>query len=450
MKKPSKNIFIALFIVAFISSNALAVSIDELGKTLTPLGGEVAGNTDGSIPKWEGGITTPPAGYEKGKHFVDPYASDQILFTINQSNISQYTDKMTEGHKALVQQYPDSYFLNVYPTRRSASAPQRVYDATKSNASTATLTADRNGVDNAAQGIPFPIPTQAEEVMFNHLLRYRGVKGNRNIGLATPTRGGDYTLVKLKEDFLLRYYDPSTNINTVDNLIGYFKQEVTAPARLAGSILLVHETINQSQENRQAWVYNPGQRRVRRAPNKAFDTPGTASDGMRTTDQLDMFSGSLEKYDWTLKGKKEIYVPYNNYKLHSSELKHEDILTPLHINQKYPRYELHRVWVVEANVKSGQRHLYKRRTFYIDEDSWQILAVDIYDNRDQLWRIAEGFAINYYDILSTWYTLEVSTDIQEGRYAAFGLYNEFEPYRFGEDFNSAEFTPSALRREGKR
>lgn len=441
---------ILLLLLTLHSVNAFADSVDELGNSLTPLGGEVAGNADGTIPKWTGGITTPPAAYVKGKHFVDPYASDQILYTINQSNLTNYSNKLTEGHKALLQKYPDSYFLNVYPTKRSASAPQRIYDATKQNAVNAKLTSDRNGVENAVHGIPFPLPTQAEEVMFNHLLRYRGVKGHRKIGLATPTRGGNYTLVKLKEEIIFQYHNPKTTLDNVNNLIGYFKQEIKAPARLAGSILLVHETINQSQENRQAWVYNPGQRRVRRAPNKAFDTPGTASDGMRTTDQLDMFSGSLEKYDWSLKGKKEIYVPYNNYKLHSPELKHKDILTPLHINQAYPRYELHRVWVVEATVKPGQRHLYKRRTFYIDEDSWQILAVDIYDNRDQLWRVAEGFAINYYNVLSTWYTLEVSTDIQEGRYAAFGLYNEFEPYKFGGEYEASDFTPSALRREGKR
>ena len=170
----------------------------------------------------------------------------------------------------------------------------------------------------------------------------------------------------------------------------------------------------------------------------------------RTSDQLDLFNGSLERYDWKLVGKKEIYVPYNNYQLHSPDLSFQDILTPLHINQQHPRYELHRVWVVDATLKAGSRHLYKRRTFYIDEDSWQILAVDIYDNRDQLWRVSEGFAINYYSIPTTWYTLEVHTDLQAGRYLAFGLHNEFGPYSFDASFPTSNFTPSALRREGKR
>ena len=64
-----------------------------------------------------------------------------------------------------------------------------------------------------------------------------------------------------------------------------------APARLAGEVLLVQETLDQSIENRRAWVYNPGQRRVRRAPNVAFDNPGTNSDNLRTSDQFDMYNG---------------------------------------------------------------------------------------------------------------------------------------------------------------
>ncbi len=100
--------------------------------------------------------------------------------------------------------------------------------------------------------------------------------------------------------------------------------------------------------------------------------------------------------------------------------------------------------------REGSRHLYKRRTFYIDEDSWQILAVDQYDNRDQLWRVSEGFAINHYNVPNLWTTLEVHTDLQAGRYVAIGLTNESKPYNFNAKLTSSEFTPAALRRAGKR
>jgi hypothetical protein len=317
-------------------------------------------------------------------------------------------------------------------------------------ATTARLTSDGNGVEGAVIGIPFPIPANGLEVIWNHLLRWRASFIDRRIVQAAPTRGGDYTLVQFSDQISIAYSHEGMTPDKLNNIILYFKQEVTSPARLAGGILLVHETLNQNIENRNAWVYNPGQRRVRRAPNVAFDNPGTASDGMRTNDQLDMFNGSPERYEWKLVGKKEMYIPYNNYKLQDPSLKYSDILKPLHINQDYARYELHRVWIVDAVLKPDARHLYKRRTFYVDEDSWQILAVDQYDNRDQLWRVSEGFAMNYYDVPNLWTSLETHIDLQAGRYLAVGLFNESTPYNFNVKFSDSDFTPSALRREGVR
>ncbi|GBE45517.1 hypothetical protein BMS3Bbin11_00606 [bacterium BMS3Bbin11] len=199
-----------------------------------------------------------------------------------------------------------------------------------------------------------------------------------------------------------------------------------------------------------AWTYNTGQRRVRRAPNVAYDNPGTASDGLRTSDQFDMFNGAPDRYNWKLLGRKEMIVPYNDYKLHSSDVKYKDILTPKHINPDLARYELHRVWVVDATLKKGTSNIYSRRTFYIDEDSWQILAVDQYDRRGNLWRVSEGFVINYYDVPTLWTTLAVHTDLQAGRYLAIGLDNESRMYDFHLKRTAADFTPAALRREGLR
>ncbi len=426
-----------------------AEQIARLGADLTPFGGERAGNADGSIPAWEGGITEPPAGYEPGMHHPDPYPDDRVLFTIDASNMQLYQDRLTAGQKALMDAYA-SFRMNVYPTRRSASAPQRIYDATRKVAATAQLSDGGNGVTGAIIGLPFPIPENGQQAIWNHLLRYRGETAARWIGQAMPTRSGDYTLVRFEDEFDLRYVHRDMTEAALNNILLLFRQKVVAPARLAGGILLVQETLDQVKENRRAWVYNKGQRRVRRAPNVAYDNPGTASDGLRTNDQFDMFNGALDRYDWKLVGKREMYVPYNAYKLHSDKLEYKDILTPLHINPEYPRYELHRVWVVDATLKPGMRHIYKRRTFYIDEDSWQILAVDIYDNRDQLWRVSQGHVINYYEVPTIWTTLEVTTDLQAGRYIALGLDNESRIYDFSIERSFEDFTPAALRREGRR
>jgi hypothetical protein len=171
---------------------------------------------------------------------------------------------------------------------------------------------------------------------------------------------------------------------------------------------------------------------------------------MRTSDQFDMLNGAPDRYDWKLVGKKEMYVPYNSYKLHSDSLKYKDILKPLHINQDLTRYELHRVWVVDATLKAGTSHVYSRRTFYIDEDSWQILAVDQYDGRGQLWRVSEAHCINYYDAQAFWSTLEVHTDLIAGRYLAIGLDNEGKMYDFTLVRSPQDYTPATLRQEGVR
>jgi len=438
---------LALF--SALALGAASAGAASFGEGLTPMGAEQAGNKDGTIPAWTGGITSPPAGYKPGQHHPDPFAGDKVLFTITGKNADQYKDKLSAGLMAMLKTY-DTYKMPVYPTHRSASYPQRIYDAVAANARTAKLVADGNGVADAIGGIPFPVPKNGHEVIWNHILRYRGDAAARWIDQAAPTRSGSYTLVKFEDEFDFNYSKPGMTFDKLGNVIIYFKQAVVAPARLAGTILLAHETMNQVAEPRKVWTYNPGQRRVRRAPNVAYDNPGTAADGMRTSDQFDMFNGATDRYDWKLVGKREMYVPYNSYKLHSDKLKNSDILTPLHINQDYARYELHRVWVVDATLKPGTSHIYSRRTFYVDEDSWQVLLVDQYDGRGQLWRVSEGHSINYYDVPTFWTTLEVHYDLQAGRYLAIGLDNEEKMYDFSIKRTPADFTPAALRREGVR
>lgn len=444
-------ISLSLFLAAAAPAAVSEAEASRLGKDLTPLGAEVKGNAEGTIPDWTGGITTPPAGYRPGAHHLDPFAADQPLYTITSANAAQYESKLTAGQLAVLKAHP-GYKLVVYPTRRSASNPQRIYDATRQNATVARLTAGGNGIANATVGIPFPIPQSGIEVLWNFLTRYRGVAAVRYIDQAAVERGGGYQLVKLEDEFLFNYARPDITAKELEtgNTLVYFRQAVTAPARLAGTILLVHETVDQVKEPRRGWVYNVGRRRVTRAPNVAYDNPGTAADGQRTSDQFDMFNGAPDRYEWTLVGKKEIVVPYNSYRLHSDKVKVSEILKPLHINQDLARYELHRVWVIDAKLKAGTSHLYSRRTFYIDEDSWQLLAADQYDGRGQMWRVSEAHSINYYDAQVFWSTLEVHIDLQNGRYLAIGLDNENKMYDFTIKRTPADFTPDSLRREGVR
>ena len=452
MRSPARfAVFVGSTALAVVAAFALLSAQDagKLAAGLTPLGAEKAGNAAGTIPAWDGGITKPPAGYVVGKHYVNPFAADKPVFTVTQQNMAQYAAQLSEGHKAMLKTYP-SFKMVVYPTRRSASAPQRIYDATAKNIGRAKLVNNGNGVEGAIGGPPFPMPKTGAEVIWNHLLRYRGDTAARWVMQATPTRGGQFTPVHFEEETQFVYSLPNMTAEAGGNRILLFKQTVISPARLAGGILLVHETLDQVKKPRDAWLYNPGQRRVRRAPQVAYDNPGTASDNMRTSDQLDMINGAPDRYDFKLIGKKEIFVPYNSYKLQDPSSKYKDIVTPLHLNPDYLRYELHRVWVVEATLKPGARHIYKKRVFYVDEDSWSVLVVDQYDNRDQLWRVSEGHVINFYNVPTVWTAAESHVDLQTGRYLVMGLYSESRPHDFNIKRSEADFTQDALRQEGVR
>jgi len=257
--------FIAGLTLGAHSMAAVSASeVAKLGAELTPLGAEKAGNADGSIPAWDGGITSAAqagfANFRPGQHHPDPFANDKPLYTVTAANMGQYANKLTEGHKKLLQTYRNTFKMNVYPTHRSAAFPQRIYDATKRIATTAQLAKDGNGVTNAGEGIPFPIPQSGVEVFWNHVLRYRGDVIVRNIGQAPVTAGGDYTMVKFRDETMVAYSLPGARSENLNNTIAYFIQETVGPARLAGEVLLVQETLDQSLENRRAWVYNPGQR----------------------------------------------------------------------------------------------------------------------------------------------------------------------------------------------
>jgi hypothetical protein len=458
MKNSLKKLTLASVAVslAIVSTATLAkvspTEVAKLSKELTPIGAVRAGNKDGSIPSWNGGITSVPAGYTVGDHHVDPFSTDKIKYTITAANVAEYKAMLTPGQVKLFETYPDTYKMNVYQSRRSASYPEHVYQASIDNAGRTELVEGGNGIENAAVGIPFPVPKDGLEAIWNHILRYRGESLTREGGQAAPTASGDYTYLGFDDQLMIPYGVKGASAEKLKetNILFKFKQKVTEPARLAGTALLVHETMNQIQTPRQAWTYNTGQRRVRRAPNVAYDTPGTASDGLRTTDDFDMFNGAPNRYNWTLKGKQELLIPYNDYRLHSDKLKYADILQPGHINPEHVRYEKHRVWVVEANLKSDTRHTYKKRVFFIDEDSWQIAVTDIYDNRDELYRVGVAHGLNYYEVPTQWSTLEVFHDLQSRRYIAMGLDNEAKMYDFSAELEDISFTSSALRREGRR
>jgi hypothetical protein len=275
----------------------------------------------------------------------------------------------------------------------------------------------------------------------------------RKASEAAIQRNGSFSLVTSQQEVDFRFY--RREIKTVaqlNNVLFHYLSFTTAPARLAGGAVLVWETLDQRKDQRQAWGYNAGQRRVRQAPNLSYDTPIAAADGLRTADDTDMYNGAPDKYTWKLVGKKEVYIPYNNYKIGQTNVKYKDLLMAGHMNPAYLRYELHRVWVVEGTLEAGARHIYSKRRFYIDEDSWGIAIADQYDGRGDLWRVSMAYLKNYYDVPTVWTATDAFHDLQARRYHVQNLDSEedttldFSKPSPGDEY----YTPAALRRRGTR
>jgi len=415
----------------------------RLGQDLTPVGAERAGNSDGTIPAWTGGLTAEPAGWKPEMGYIDPFPDDKILFTITGQNADQYKDKLTPGLLALLKKYPN-FKMPVYPTRRTAAYPKDVTDRAKAESTTIEL--QGFGVTGRIRStIPFPIPKSGLEAIWNHNLRYLGGGVDRTYNAFPVRSNGDYYKVGYHE---LRIYNENLD-QPQPNRLGDFLLAFTAPATLEGTVYLVLEPVDQVKESRAAWIYNAGQRRVRRAPDLAYDSVQDGTEGMRVTDQYDVWNGAPDRYDWKLAGKREIYIGYNAYKLSDKKLKYKDIIGKNTIRADLMRYELHRVWVIEADLKPTSKHIYGKRTFYLDEDSWTVALEDAYDTRKELWRIGVHPIIQFYDALVPWHRASLWHDLTNGAVLVANLDNEIKaPWLFNQHGKNADFSPEALRRTG--
>ncbi len=449
---------LTLFATSGAWAKAPAGEIAKLGSSLTPLGSEMAGTPDGEVPAWTGGLSSPPAGVNfdpKKMNPPNPFSGDAVKATITAANMDQFGDKLTDGHKAMLKKY-STYKMKVYQSRRTCALPQFAYDAAKANASNAELTPDGDGIKNFKVGLPFPIldsnPTKAaQQLIMNKRFSFRGFKNTRQFSAAPVQSNGSYNLQVVQDEAIFRYANPTVKSSDELNNIGLlYIANTISPPRLAGNVILVHESINAQVEPRKAWSYSPGTRRVRRAPDIAYDNPGTNSDGMSTSDSFDGFNGALDRYDWNLKGKSVKLIAYNSYDL--LNVKYKNLLKPQHLDQESVRYEPHRVFVVEAKLKPSARHVYARRVMYMDEDAKNVSNAENYDGRGQLWRFQEVPVVNAYHVPHCGTgALEVVYDLLSSRYLALSMRAEEPPQNyFADELQESRYTPEAIRSLGVR
>ena len=413
---------------------------------LTPVGAEQSGTPDGRIPAWDGGITKGkvPAGFKAGGRLVDPYPDDKPLFTITAANAASYADKLSPGHKALFAKYPD-YTMPVFASRRSVAYPQAIYDASQANLSTVKLLGS-DALSGARLGFPFIKPKSGVEVMWNHRTRYRGDATQSQSTQAIVRPRGEPQYLKQTERVLYRYAnikDPADM--KVSNVLLYYLTWFGRTTNAVDFTALVHETANSEQDSRGVWVIPPKIPKMFRIPPVGYDQPFPGSDGIQFIDMVDMYNGAFDRYVWKLTGKRELYIPYNAYRISDGSWKYPQLLKPGHFNQLATRYELHRVWVIEASERGGKRHAFGQRTFYVDEDSWNVVLVENEDRSGKLWRFQEGHLVTLYENQSTNCLPVITYDLKDGRYFINRLLGEDIPPREVDDMKASDFLPAAVR-----
>ena len=427
-----------------------AVSAEEAARLktdLTPLGAERAGSKDGAIPAWTGGYTTPIPGFKNGGKRPDPFAGDKVLYQVTAKNMDQYADKLSEGVKAMLKKYPDSFRLDVYPTRRTAAAPQWVYDNTFKNATRAQLKDMKP--EGAYGGIPFPIPKNGAEVMWNHSLRWRGEAWHVAVkGIQTTADGKHVTTTIASGDFQMPYYFKDGSPEKFDGQHWSIRLINSGPPLRAGEGIVGRENID--GDKTQVWAYITGQRRVRKVPNACCDTPTPASAGISMFDQTDVFNGRLDRFDWKIVGKKEMLIPYNGNKLLATP--EAQALDAHHLKSDAMRWELHRVWVIDATLAAGKRHVSPKRRYYVDEDTWIAVLADHWDANGQLWQMGFSNPVVMPDLPGTTSPQMFGFyDLLSGAWYYDGAMNDSaEQYKLMPRYSADVFTPEALTGEAIR
>jgi hypothetical protein len=446
----------AVTVAALFSTGAWAgVSADEarqLGTTLTAVGAEKAGNKDGTIPEFPAAALPAPAGHQKGGGIrPDPFAGEKPRLVITGKDMAAQADKLTEGTKELLKRYP-TMRVDVYPTHRVVVFPKKVLDNTAKNAVAAKSVEGGLGLEGALPGYPFPIPKTGAEVNWNHQMRYAGVAGQYKYENWNVDAGGVPTLALVAEGFIeYPLWGPNRPEGAAKETENFTQLKLfySGPARRAGEALLVKDYVNPLKQPRKAWSYLPGQRRVKQAPDIAYDTPNPGTNGTSTYDDAFVYNGAMDRFDFKLIGKKEMYIPYNGYRMEYAK-NPADVAKPYFVNPDLMRWELHRVWVVEATLKPDKRHIYQKRIFYYDEDSWVDVASDQYDARGQLFRSSFGNAT--YDYHSQQINLlnYMVYDFIAGSYAISGLSGAYYGFKTTDPLPEAQWAAEALAGAGIR
>jgi hypothetical protein len=416
-----------------------------LGGTLTPVGAERAGNKDGSIPPWTGGVARPGAPYRQGDPRPDLFPNEPRLFSITAANYQHYADRLPEGAKALFRTMPD-FRMDIYPTHRTAAFPQAVYDQIRLNATRAHAAPEgiAYGVAGAAGGVPFPIPQNGAQVVWNHLLSFWGAAREARLRTYVTAADGSTTLTAAYHEVTdFPYYAPGATPSSVGPYYFKTRRIQDAPAAEADSAYIAWQPLDSARDKYAAWRVLPGEHRVRKAPSLSYDTPDADASGLEALDEYYLFFGGPDRYDFKLLGKREMYIPYNNNRLYLHAPTAP--IGPRHEVASELRYELHRVWVVDGTLAAGKHHVVPHRRLYIDEDSWLVVYADEWDEDGHLWKFGHGTMYVLPEVPTIIVGTQFVYDLLLGGYATdFVFAGEHPQYEVTPLHDPSMFSPQAL------
>jgi len=331
---------------------------------------------------------------------VDPFADDKPLYIITGANVAEYEDKLTEATKELLKRFP-SYSVSVYPTRRSVSYPDWIVENMKKNAANpeCKLVEGGLGVTGCFGGVPFPNPKNGHEAMWNLQLHYKGASTHTSgTGWYVDANGNKVMTAVIQNRNQNDYYNKELTAEQFYADGGPYFLNLNiypGPARIAGEGNLQRKSVNPVALPDKTWNYTPGQRRVRLTPDTAYDFPVSSSGGALLYDEIYLFSGMMDRFDWKLVGVQEMIMPYNAYRWFSATP--EELLQANHPNPDVMRWELHRVYVVEATLKDGMRHVMPKKRFYLNEDAPGAGMMDGWDAAGNLSKGGWGPLMAAYD-----------------------------------------------------
>jgi len=418
---------------AIIGGRANAQSASALGSTLTPFGADPKASASGLVPAYTGGITTPPSDWTMGTPPPHLFKGEAPIFTVTVENMSQYSDMLCDGQKLMLTRYgSDGFKLNVYPNKRNFAAPQYVYDNTVKNVTRAQPSSAGllYGFTGAVGGVPFPIPSAdpvqaAMQIMWNHGTRYQGqYQAFAAASQWVCSHGANVLALTEQLNICYPYYFEGVTPETYNNLYYHSYLTYVAPANQVGGKFNTQSSTDRTKVQNTAFEYLVGEGRIREAPSAEYDVPATQANDACNYDEIYVFSGSLDRYNWKLVGKKEMIVNYNTYDRYHAQPDSTTLMTNF-VNPDLVRWEVHRCYVIEATLAPGKRHSMPHRRFYVDEDTWLAVMADGWDAQGNYWRLnfevpqfnfaPEGpvpcyvgqeiynFQTNQYIVLGNWY-----------------------------------------------